>query len=155
MSSNFFSQQDLARRNTRILVLLFSLAGLALGGGGETLQRAIAAGGSSLSAVTVGEIQFGIERMALGPKRNRLQLWFDQLCRDFEERILVTDETVWRTWSRLRVSCQVIGRPQADLDLLIAATAATHQLPLVTRNTRHFEDTGIRLVNPWADSPSV
>lgn len=108
-----------------------------------------------LSAVTVGEIQFGIERMALGPKRNRLQLWFDQLCRDFEERILVTDETVWRTWSRLRVSCQAIGRPQADLDLLIAATAAAHQLPLVTRNTRHFEDTGIRLVNPWADEPSA
>lgn len=108
-----------------------------------------------LCAVTVGEIQFGIERMALGAKRNRLQVWFDQLCHGFEGRILPTDEPVWRTWSRLRVSCQAIGRPQADLDLLIAATAATHRLALVTRNTRHFEDTGIRLVNPWADAPGA
>lgn len=106
-----------------------------------------------LCVVTVGEIQFGIERMPLGGKRNRLQLWFDQLCRDFAGKILPTDEAVWRAWSRLRASCQAMGRPQADLDLLIAATATVHRLPLVTRNARHFEDTGLTLVNPWADKP--
>lgn len=108
-----------------------------------------------LSAVTIGEIQFGIERSAQGFKRNRLQLWFDRLCHDFEGKVRITDEAVWRTWSRLRASCQAMGRPQTDLDLLIAATAATHQLPLVTRNTRHFEDTGLTLVNPWADAPTA
>ena len=107
-------------------------------------------GQSMLGAVTVGEIQFGIERSPLGSSRNRLQLWFDQLCRDFEGKILPTDEAAWRTWSRLRASCRAIGRPQSDLDLLIAATAVTHQLSLATRNTRHFEDTGLVLVNPWA-----
>ena len=57
-------------------------------------------GQSMLGAVTVGEIQFGIERSPLGSSRNRLQLWFDQLCRDFEGKILPTDEAAWRTWSR-------------------------------------------------------
>lgn len=108
-------------------------------------------GQSMLGGVTVGEIQFGIERSPLGSSRNRLQLWFDQLCRDFEGKILPTDEAAWRTWSRLRASCRAIGRPQSDLDLLIAATAVTHRLPLVTRNTRHFQDTGLTLVNPWVD----
>jgi len=106
-------------------------------------------GESLLCAVTVGEIQFGIERMAPGSRRNRLQLWFDQLCREFAGKILPTDESTWRIWSRLRASCQAIGRPQTDLDLLIAATATAHRLPLVTRNTRHFQDTGLVLVNPW------
>lgn len=104
---------------------------------------------AALSTVTVGEIQFGIERMPLGGKRNQLQLWFDRLCGDFEGRILPSDEPCWRAWSHLRASCQAIGRPQADLDLLIAATAVTHRLPLATRNTRHFQDTGLTLVNPW------
>jgi len=110
---------------------------------------------SQISAVTVGEIQFGIERMPLGAKRNRLQLWFDALCRDFEGRIFPTDEAVWRAWSRLRASCQAVGRPQTDLDLLTAATAVTHRLPLVTRNTRHFQDTGLALVNPWEPQAPV
>ena len=108
---------------------------------------------AALSAVTVGEIQFGIERMPLGHKRNQLQRWFDGLCHDFDGRILPSDENCWRSWSQLRASCQAMGRPQADLDLLIAATAVVHRLPLVTRNTRHFEDTGLVLVNPWADAP--
>lgn len=104
---------------------------------------------SVLCAVTVGEVQFGIERMPLGGKRNRLQLWFDRLCLDFDGRILPTDEAVWRAWSRLRASCHTQGKPQSDLDLLIAATALHHGLILVTRNTRHFEETGLTLVNPW------
>ena len=108
---------------------------------------------SVLCAVTVGEIQFGIEQLPLGSKRNRLQQWFDHLCGDFEDKILPTDETVWRAWSRLRASCRAIGRLQSDLDLLIAATAATHRLDLATRNTRHFRDTGLALVDPWDPHP--
>ena len=108
-----------------------------------------------MSAVTVGEIQFGIARMPLGVRRNQLQQWFDRMSRDFEGRILPSDESCWRAWSHLRASCQAMGRPQADLDLLIAATAVVRGLPLATRNTRHFEDTGLRLVNPWADAPQA
>lgn len=102
-----------------------------------------------LSVVTLGEIQYGIERLAPGRTRNSLQLWFDGLSTQFSERILATDEAVWRTFGRLKASVEAIGRPQEDLDLLIAAVATVHRLCLVTRNTKHFLDTGIPTVNPW------
>ena len=46
---------------------------------------------------------------------------------------------------------------QDDLDILIAATASAHGLTLVTRNARHFIDTGVPLINPWggADAAST
>ena len=52
---------------------------------------------------------------------------------------------------------EVMGGRQEDLDILIAATASAHGLTLVTRNTRHFIDTGVPLINPWggADAAST
>lgn len=107
-----------------------------------------------LSAVTLGEIQYGIERLAVGRGRNALQQWFDGLCTQFSARTVATDDAVWRSYGRLKASVESIGRPQEDLDLLIAATAAVHQLTVVTRNVKHFEDTGIKIFNPWLPAES-
>jgi predicted nucleic acid-binding protein len=104
---------------------------------------------SAMTVVSLGELQYGIERLAAGRQRNALQLWFDGLSAQYAQRILPTDEAVWRTFGRLKASVETIGRPQEDLDLLIAATAAVNQLTLVTRNIRHFEDSGVRTLNPW------
>jgi len=104
---------------------------------------------AALSVVTLGEIQYGIERLVVGRTRNSLQLWFDGLSVQFATRILATDEPVWRTFGRLKASVEAIGRPQEDLDLLIAAVATVNRLTLVTRNTKHFLDTGIHTLNPW------
>jgi hypothetical protein len=46
-------------------------------------------------------------------------------------------------------------KPEAARYLSIGATAVTHGLPLAARDTRHFEDTGPRLVNPWAPAPAA
>jgi len=107
-------------------------------------------GGCRLAAVTLGEISFGIESLPHGPRRNGLQRWAGELQQRFASRTLVTDEAVWTTFGRLKASLRSIGRPQEDLDILIAATAIVHSLQLVTRNTRHFADTGVALLNPWA-----
>ena len=106
-------------------------------------------GGCRLAAVTLGESSFGIESLPHGPKRNGLQRWAGELQQRFASRTLVTDEAVWTTFGRLKASLRSIGRPQDDMDILIAATATVHSLQLVTRNTRHFADTGVALLNPW------
>jgi toxin FitB len=107
-------------------------------------------GEAVLTMVTVGEIQYGIERMPASRARNSLQLWFDGLCGQYSERTLPTDDAVWRAYGRLKASVESIGRPQEDLDLLIAATAAVHRLTVVTRNTKHFDDSGVKTFNPWS-----
>jgi len=104
---------------------------------------------AAIAVVTLGEIQYGIERLEVGRLRNSLQLWFDGLSSQFVTRILPTDELVWRTFGRLKASVEAIGKSQEDMDLLIAAVATVNQLTLVTRNTKHFLDTGIHTVNPW------
>ncbi|MDB5753168.1 MAG: plasmid stability protein stbB-like protein [Ramlibacter sp.] len=107
---------------------------------------------AAMTVVTVGEVQSGIERLAPGRQRNALQHWSDGPCRQCSERIVASDEPVGRTFGRPKASLQAIGKRQDDLDLLIAATATVRQLTLVTRNTRHFEDSGVRTLNPWIAS---
>ncbi len=104
---------------------------------------------ATLSAVSLGEIQYGIERMPVGRNRNTLQLWFDGLCAQFGARTVATDDAAWKTYGRLKASVEAIGRPQEDLDLLIAACATVRNLTVVTRNTKHFEDSGVKTLNPW------
>lgn len=106
---------------------------------------------AALSAPTLGEIQYGIARKSIGRERHQLELWFDGLRTQFAARMLVTDVPVWLAFGRLKASLETIGRRQDDLDLLIAATATVHRLTLVTRNTRHFIDSGLPLHNPWIE----
>jgi predicted nucleic acid-binding protein len=109
----------------------------------------------AVSAASFGEIQYGVACLPPSSKRNQLQAWALALAQRFEGRVLATDEAVWRQFGDLKASLRAIGRMQDALDMVIAATALHHGLTLVTRNTRYFEDTGIRLVNPWADEPSA
>lgn len=52
-------------------------------------------------------------------------------------------------WGELDGQCQLKGRPLNTADGLIAATALEHDLTVVTRNVRHFEDLGVGIFNPW------
>ena len=104
---------------------------------------------SAIAAVSVGEIQHGLLRLPAGAKKRRLETWFDELCGQFDSRILPTTTAVWREFGRLKTDLEQTGRPQDDLDIAIASTAYCHKLTLVTRNVRHFQDTGLDICNPW------
>lgn len=100
-----------------------------------------------LSVVTIGEIERGITRQrARDPSFARdLSYWLDRVTSRYGDRILPIDLPTARRWGELSGD---LGH--AGADLLIAATALEHGLTVVTRNTRHFEPTGVAVLNPSA-----
>ena len=100
-----------------------------------------------LPVQTVGELCSGVEllnRRGDIPQALRLRVWMDSVLDTFEERILDFDRACAETWSRLMGASD-----QNQIDKQIAAIALVYDLTIVTRNTRHFEGTGARTLNPF------
>ena len=102
-----------------------------------------------LSVVTLGEVEKGIANVA--PRdpafAKRLVVWLDEVLRRFATRILPIDIATARRWGRLAAA-----HGHGGADLLIAATALERGLTVATANTRHFERTGVELIDPFAAS---
>lgn len=98
-----------------------------------------------LSAVTIGEIQAGIELTRAQDKARaaEIEAWLDQVATTFN--ILPMESRAFRVWARLmhRKSDQLIE------DAMIAATATVHNLVVITRNMRNFEPLGVRCLDPF------
>lgn len=101
-----------------------------------------------ISAISVGELCYGMERLPAGKKKHELAIWlYTKVPEWFHERIIPLDTEVLLEWGKLRAGAQ---RTLPVVDTLIAAAAITHHMILVTRNVRDFEDIeGINLLNPW------
>jgi predicted nucleic acid-binding protein len=102
-----------------------------------------------LSALTLGEIRKGIDALVNDDRRLILLDWLEvELPRFFSGRILSVDTYVADRWGRLTAQ---MGRPIPAIDSLLAATALTHDLKLVTRNVRDFNYPELDVINPWRD----
>jgi predicted nucleic acid-binding protein len=109
-----------------------------------------------VSVITLAELRHGIERMPVGARRDRLNLWLkDDLRLRFESRILPVDSDVADTWGMAMARGQAAGRPVGAMDAFLAATAEVHGLTLVTRNVPDFSALGLTLINPWNDSANI
>jgi toxin FitB len=99
-----------------------------------------------LSVITVAEIERGIERLRKPDAAfaRDLTAWLEFTLRAFAERILPVTVNIARRWGRL--SGQIGNR---ELDLAIAATALEHGLTVVTGSTKHFQRTGVPLLDPF------
>ncbi len=99
-----------------------------------------------ISVMTVREIDKGIAKQkGINPDfATDLEHWLDQLLRHYADRILPVTTAIARRWGRLS---HVLGN--SNVDILIAATAIEHNLVVVTGNTKHFESTGVKVLNPF------
>lgn len=101
-----------------------------------------------LSAVTLGEIQAGIEltRDQDAAKAEEIEGWANLLGDAYN--VLPMDGRIFRVWARL------MHRAPDTLyeDAMIAATALVHQLTVVTRNTGDFKRFDVPLLNPFGAS---
>ncbi|ACL73164.1 type II toxin-antitoxin system VapC family toxin [Thioalkalivibrio sulfidiphilus] len=100
-----------------------------------------------LSVVTIGEVERGIMRQQTKNAvfASALAEWLDIVLKFYSDRILPVDTAVARRWGRLSAE---LGNDGAEL--LISATAHEYGLTVVTRNVRHFEPTGVQVVNPFS-----
>ncbi|BAN91840.1 PIN domain-containing protein [Mycobacterium avium subsp. hominissuis] len=102
------------------------------------------------TSVTVFEIRTGIELLTPGRRRKRLDEAFSQLLdEDFDGRVQSFDLTAAIAAGTIAASRQRAGLMVEVRDVQIAGVAASRRATVATRNTRHFEGTGIDLVNPW------
>lgn len=100
-----------------------------------------------LSVLTLGEIRKGIELLNDRKRQLVLRDWLDaDLPTFFTGRILVIDGPIADRWGRIVAAAR---RPVATIDSLLAATALTHDLTLVTRNVKDFVDLPVATINPW------
>lgn len=100
-----------------------------------------------LSALTIGEIEAGIERQRrVAPEfAEELAQWLALMELQFAPFILPVTPAIAKLWGRLCVQTGNKG-----IDNLIAATALCHNLTVVTRNVKDFELTGVRVFDPFS-----
>ena len=98
-----------------------------------------------LSAVTIGEIQAGIEltREQDAAKADEISAWLAMVADAYN--VLAMDAPAFRTWAQLMH--RQSNTPYEDA--MIAATAKVHGLTVVTRNVADFKGFGVALLNPF------
>lgn len=107
-----------------------------------------------LSVITIGELCKDVAKLPKGKKRSNLEGWLLMLEVEFGDRILPFGMTAAQLWGGLVADAERKGNPMGLADGQIAATALDHGLVVVTRNTKDFLRTGVRLWNIWeSDTP--
>ena len=100
-----------------------------------------------ISVLTLGELRKGVAlkgRTDSSAAKN-LGAWVDGLEYSFAERILGIDAATARLWGEWSAE-----RPRPVVDTLLAATAVSRGMTLVTRNVSDLRGIKMKLLNPWA-----
>lgn len=103
------------------------------------------------TSVTILEIRFGLQILPLGKRRSVLMQAFEKALVDkIEGRVAAFDTVAAQQAGDLMALRHKKGRPGELRDTMIAGIVLACHATLATRNTSHFEDLSIRVVNPWA-----
>ena len=110
------------------------------------------AGSIWISSITLFEARYGLALLPPGRRKISLQERFDQLVQeDLENRVLGFDAEAAKQSARLAAERKARGRPVDMRDTFIAGIALAKRASLATRNTRHFDDLSVPVINPWGE----
>jgi len=103
-----------------------------------------------VSAVTIGEIAYGLRILPDGKRRSGLRERFERfVLLAFDQRVLAYDESAARVYGELMGDRREFGLPMSVPDGQIAAIARLNHLAVATRNVLDFEHCGIDVLNPF------
>lgn len=104
-----------------------------------------------VSVLTIGEMRRGALRLGPDPRGALLQERIDGIVAEYGDRLLPVDLAVVECWAKLAEAYRSRGVSVGITDELLAASALVHDFTLVTRNLRHFEQSGCLALSPWSD----
>ncbi len=103
-----------------------------------------------ITSITLFEARYGLAVLAKGRRKARLQEQLDALVsEDLDYRIAVFDSRAADRAADLAAERKRLGRPVDIRDTFIAGIALAHGATLATRNTRHFDDLPVPVIDPW------
>lgn len=101
----------------------------------------------AVDPIILGEINFGILLLPRGKRRSRLERWFSEAVQRIH--CFPWEAPTGMRWAQLLADLRVRGRSMPIKDSLIAATALTHHLAVVTRNRADFAKAEVDVVDPF------
>jgi predicted nucleic acid-binding protein len=101
------------------------------------------------TSVTILEVRFGLQIMAGGKRQSALTYAFEGLLEKIGHRVVPFDTAAAQRAGDLMASRHKKGHPGELRDTMIAGIAIAQHATLATRNTAHFEDVSVPLINPW------
>ena len=103
-----------------------------------------------ITAITVMEIRFGLQTMPKGRRQDALVRAFEMMLESMiEGRIASFDAEAGIQAAELMAQRKRKGRPSEVRDTMIAGIVLANRATLATRNTQHFEDLPVTVINPW------
>ena len=102
-----------------------------------------------LPSVVIHELEFGLQLLPQGRRRERLIAAHQRILETYGERILPLDRSGAEWAAVFRADARRAGRVLDLGDALVAGTARANDLAVATRNVRDFQGLGVEVVNPW------
>ncbi len=114
------------------------------------LANADISGSYRVSAITIGEITYGLRSLPDGKLRSGLRERFERfIALAFDQRVLACDESAARVYGKWMGKRRELGLPMSVPDGQIDAIARLNHLALAPRNIADFASGGIDVVNPF------
>jgi toxin FitB len=102
-----------------------------------------------ITTITYAELRYGVEKLPEGKRKKELAARIERVLDLFKDRTLAFDIPAAEQLARIAARAARAGKRATAPDAYIAAIAGSRGFAVATRNVKHFDLSGVALVNPW------